>query len=121
MMLLSTHLFGDKSANQIHIRWLSFVARLDDVDTYSWGSAALAWLYRCMCRVANKNARNLAGPRNYYHRESSGGSPFSGRMDLTTFLFCWHPGRPLIYSHLTKRATNYPVSYCIRLVGWSRY
>ncbi|RYQ93947.1 hypothetical protein Ahy_B09g100160 [Arachis hypogaea] len=27
-----------------------------------WGAAALAWLYRCMCRVANRNVTNLAGP-----------------------------------------------------------
>ncbi|RYQ94838.1 hypothetical protein Ahy_B08g089787 [Arachis hypogaea] len=62
MMLLSTQLFGDKSANQVHIRWLPFVANLDDMGRYSWGSAALAWLYRCMCRVANRNVTNLVGP-----------------------------------------------------------
>ncbi|RYQ97977.1 hypothetical protein Ahy_B08g094052 [Arachis hypogaea] len=62
MMLLSTQLFGDKSVNRVHIRWLPFVANLDDMGRYSWGSAALAWLYRCMCRVVNKNVTNLAGP-----------------------------------------------------------
>ncbi|RYR24711.1 hypothetical protein Ahy_B02g058229 [Arachis hypogaea] len=62
MMLLSTQLFGDKSANRVHIRWLPFVANLDDMGRYSWGSAALAWLYRCMCRLANRNVTNLAGP-----------------------------------------------------------
>ncbi|RYR64274.1 hypothetical protein Ahy_A03g010406 isoform B [Arachis hypogaea] len=62
MMLLSTQLFGDKSANRVHIRWLPFVANLNDMGRYSWGSAALAWLYRCMCRVANRNVTNLAGP-----------------------------------------------------------
>ncbi|XP_025703146.1 serine/threonine-protein phosphatase 7 long form homolog [Arachis hypogaea] len=40
MMLLSTQLFGDKSANWIHIRWLPFVANLDEMGRYSWGSAA---------------------------------------------------------------------------------
>nr|XP_029143970.1 protein MAIN-LIKE 1-like [Arachis hypogaea] len=60
MMLLSTQLFRDKSLNQVHIRWLPFVANLDDMGRYSWGSAALAWLYRCMCRVANRNVTNLA-------------------------------------------------------------
>ncbi|RYR09314.1 hypothetical protein Ahy_B05g077571 isoform J [Arachis hypogaea] len=55
-------LFGDKSANRVHIRWLPFVANLDGMGRYSWGSAALAWLYRCMCRVANRNVTNLAGP-----------------------------------------------------------
>ncbi|XP_072094207.1 serine/threonine-protein phosphatase 7 long form homolog [Arachis hypogaea] len=62
MMLLGTQLFGDKSGNRIHIRWLPYVVRLEEMGTYSWGSAALAWLYRCMCRVANRNVIKLAGP-----------------------------------------------------------
>ncbi|XP_020979311.1 protein MAIN-LIKE 1-like [Arachis ipaensis] len=55
-------LFADKSGNRIHIRWLPFVARLDEMGGYSWGSAALAWLYRCLCRVANRHVVKLAGP-----------------------------------------------------------
>ncbi|XP_029147428.1 protein MAIN-LIKE 1-like [Arachis hypogaea] len=51
MMLLGTQLFGDKSGNRIHIRWLPYVARLEEMGTYSWASAALAWLYRCMYQV----------------------------------------------------------------------
>ncbi|XP_057718162.1 protein MAIN-LIKE 1-like [Arachis stenosperma] len=35
MMLLSTQLFGDKSGNRIHIRWLPFVAKLDEMGTYN--------------------------------------------------------------------------------------
>ncbi|RYR68715.1 hypothetical protein Ahy_A03g015195 [Arachis hypogaea] len=62
MMLLGTQLFGDKSGNRIHIRWLLYVARLEEMGTYSWGSAALAWLYRCMYRVANRHVVKLAGP-----------------------------------------------------------
>ncbi|QHN87227.1 uncharacterized protein DS421_16g553210 [Arachis hypogaea] len=62
MMLLGTQLFADKSGNRIHIRWLPYVARLEELSTYSWGSAALAWLYRCMCRVANRHVVKLAGP-----------------------------------------------------------
>ncbi|XP_016169440.1 protein MAIN-LIKE 2-like [Arachis ipaensis] len=61
MMLLGTQLFADKSGNRIHIRWLPYVARLEDMGGYSWGSAALAWLYRCMCRVANIHVVKLAG------------------------------------------------------------
>ncbi|RYQ89212.1 hypothetical protein Ahy_B09g095969 isoform G [Arachis hypogaea] len=56
------YLFADKSGNRVHIRWLPFVARLEEMGSYSWGSAALAWLYRCMCRVANRNVIKLAGP-----------------------------------------------------------
>ncbi|QHN93726.1 uncharacterized protein DS421_17g595120 [Arachis hypogaea] len=61
MILLGTQLFADKSGNRIHIRWLPYVARLEELGTYSWGSAALAWLYRCMCRVANRHVVKLAG------------------------------------------------------------
>ncbi|RYR61751.1 hypothetical protein Ahy_A04g018954 [Arachis hypogaea] len=46
MMLLGTQLFSDKSGNRIHIRWLPYVARLEKMGSYSWGSAVLAWLYR---------------------------------------------------------------------------
>ncbi|RYR24705.1 hypothetical protein Ahy_B02g058224 [Arachis hypogaea] len=42
MMLLGTQLFADKSGNHIHIRWLPYVARLEDMGGYSWGSAALS-------------------------------------------------------------------------------
>ncbi|QHO23069.1 uncharacterized protein DS421_12g360470 [Arachis hypogaea] len=62
MILLGTQLFADKSGNRVHIRWLPYVARLEEMGTYSWGSAALAWLYRCMCRVANRHVVKLAGP-----------------------------------------------------------
>ncbi|QHN93857.1 uncharacterized protein DS421_17g596240 [Arachis hypogaea] len=57
-----SQLFADKSGNRIHIRWLPYVARLEEMGSYSWGSTALAWLYRCMCRVANRHVVKLAGP-----------------------------------------------------------
>ncbi|XP_025703943.1 serine/threonine-protein phosphatase 7 long form homolog [Arachis hypogaea] len=62
MMLLGTQLFADKSDNRIYIRWLPYVARLEEMSGYSWGSAALVWLYRCMCRVANRYVVKLVGP-----------------------------------------------------------
>ncbi|QHN82661.1 uncharacterized protein DS421_20g697770 [Arachis hypogaea] len=37
-------------------------ARLDYMGRYSWRSAVLSWLYRCMCRVANRNVVKSAGP-----------------------------------------------------------
>ncbi|RYR50094.1 hypothetical protein Ahy_A07g036660 isoform A [Arachis hypogaea] len=48
LMLLSSQLFADKNANRVHLRWLPYLALLDDLGRYSWGSAALAWLYRCL-------------------------------------------------------------------------
>ncbi|QHO13195.1 uncharacterized protein DS421_15g513400 [Arachis hypogaea] len=44
MILLSSQLFGDKNANRVHLRWLSYLASMDKLGKYSWGSAALAWL-----------------------------------------------------------------------------
>ncbi|RYQ92855.1 hypothetical protein Ahy_B09g099099 isoform A [Arachis hypogaea] len=44
MMLLSSQLFVDKNANRIHLRWLPYLASMDDLSRYSWGSAALACL-----------------------------------------------------------------------------
>ncbi|XP_072061947.1 protein MAIN-LIKE 1-like [Arachis hypogaea] len=35
MMLLGTQLFADKSGNRIHIRWLPYVARLEEMGSYS--------------------------------------------------------------------------------------
>ncbi|RYR14231.1 hypothetical protein Ahy_B04g070820 isoform B [Arachis hypogaea] len=60
IMLLSTQLFNDKSGTRLHIRRLPYVAR--DMGRYSWGSATLSWLYRCMCHVANRNIVKLASP-----------------------------------------------------------
>ncbi|RYR68295.1 hypothetical protein Ahy_A03g014787 [Arachis hypogaea] len=62
LMLLSFQLFADKNANRVHLRWLPYLASMDDLDRYSWALAALTWLYRCLCRGTNKNVVNLAGP-----------------------------------------------------------
>ncbi|RYR11211.1 hypothetical protein Ahy_B05g079676 isoform G [Arachis hypogaea] len=43
MMLLLSQLFADKNANRVHLRWLPYLALMDDLGRYSWGSAALAW------------------------------------------------------------------------------
>ncbi|KAL4371395.1 hypothetical protein AHAS_Ahas06G0162700 [Arachis hypogaea] len=55
MMLLSTALFTDNSGARVHLRWLPYVADFDGLGKYSWGSVTLSWLYRCLCRVANRN------------------------------------------------------------------
>ncbi|XP_072084621.1 serine/threonine-protein phosphatase 7 long form homolog [Arachis hypogaea] len=62
MMLLSMQLFEDKSGTCLHICWLPYVAKLEDMGQYSWGSTTLSWLYRCICRVANRNVVKLASP-----------------------------------------------------------
>ncbi|RYQ88500.1 hypothetical protein Ahy_B09g095655 isoform D [Arachis hypogaea] len=46
---------GHASGARVHLRWLPYVADLDGLGKYSWASATLSWLYRCLCRVANRN------------------------------------------------------------------
>ncbi|XP_072088219.1 protein MAIN-LIKE 1-like [Arachis hypogaea] len=75
MMLLGTQLFADKSGNRIHIRWLSYIAMLEDMGGYSWGSAALSWLYRCMCRTVNRHVVKLAGPWSGHNLTASEKGP----------------------------------------------
>ncbi|RYQ84699.1 hypothetical protein Ahy_B10g104162 [Arachis hypogaea] len=55
LMLLSTQLFGNKNRNWLHLRWLAYVAKLNELGNYSWGSVVLSWLYRSVCQVANRN------------------------------------------------------------------
>ncbi|RYR22205.1 hypothetical protein Ahy_B03g067481 [Arachis hypogaea] len=43
LMLFSSQLFADKNANRVHLRWLPYLASLDELERYSWSSAALAW------------------------------------------------------------------------------
>ncbi|RYR28533.1 hypothetical protein Ahy_B01g052680 [Arachis hypogaea] len=62
IMMLSMMLFGDKSGAIVHLRWLPYVADLDGLGKCSWGSATLSWFYRCFCRVANRNVKNLVRP-----------------------------------------------------------
>ncbi|RYR00227.1 hypothetical protein Ahy_B07g088332 [Arachis hypogaea] len=56
--------FGElpKGADEPTVRrWLPYVARLEDMGGYSYRSTALAWLYGCMCRVANRHVVKFAG------------------------------------------------------------
>ncbi|RYR40113.1 hypothetical protein Ahy_A09g045790 [Arachis hypogaea] len=120
MMLLSTQLFGDKSENWVHIRSLPFVARLDEMGTYSWGSAALAWLYRCMCRVANRNVTNLAGPLRLL--QPHGFDDFSFLLASSCHIIYSYNIVIIQVGHLfidirRQGEKNYPVSPCIKLLG----
>ncbi|RYR67772.1 hypothetical protein Ahy_A03g014187 [Arachis hypogaea] len=95
MMLLSTQLFGDKSGIRMHIRWLPYVARLEDMGSNSWGSVSLSWLYRCLCRVANKNI-DLYSSSNH---GSFGGFRILSPTDLIPSTSCWTQARRNLESH----------------------
>ena len=40
---------------------LEFMENLHNPPKYSWGSAALSWLYRQLCKASEKTAKQIAG------------------------------------------------------------
>ena len=54
-------LFMDKLANQVSLLTLPFFNLIINEKQYSWGSAALAWLYRQLCSASKKDAMQIGG------------------------------------------------------------
>ena len=61
LALLGDMVFADKSGDRVHLMWLEFMENLNDPPKYSWGSAALSWLYRQLCKASKKTAKQIGG------------------------------------------------------------
>ena len=57
LALLGDMVFLDKSGDRVHLMWLEFMRNLHNPHKYSWGSAALSWLYRQLCNAIDKKAK----------------------------------------------------------------
>ena len=55
-------LLPDKSQNLVKLMYLPLLRDIEEIGQYSWGSAALAWLYRMLCRAAQVGTREIGGP-----------------------------------------------------------
>lgn len=60
------HLIGgimllDKTQNKVQLMFLPLLEHLDQIHTYSWGSACLARLYRDLCRASSLDAKDIGG------------------------------------------------------------
>ncbi|TYJ97697.1 serine/threonine-protein phosphatase 7 long form-like protein [Cucumis melo var. makuwa] len=62
MQLIGGFLFAHKSNTLVHCMFLQFLFDFDQVGTYAWGAATLAWLYRELCRASNAQSLEIAGP-----------------------------------------------------------
>ena len=62
LALLGDMVFLDKSRDKVHLMWLEFMQNLRNPRKYSWGSAALSWLYRQLCNATDKKAKQIGGP-----------------------------------------------------------
>ena len=49
-------LFMDKSTDEVSLLTLPLFNQISNARQYSWGSAALAWLYRQLCSASKKDA-----------------------------------------------------------------
>ena len=54
-------LFMDKSVDRVSLFTLPFFNPISNVRRYSWGSAALAWLYKQLCSASKKYAMQIGG------------------------------------------------------------
>lgn len=55
-------LLPNKTGDSVHLIYLPLLRDLDYVGHYSWGSAALAVLYRQLCRGSRHDVHEIAGP-----------------------------------------------------------
>ena len=62
LLLIGGFLFGDKSSSRVKLMFLPLLGDLHAAGTFSWGSAALAWLYREMCIATKRDAKDISGP-----------------------------------------------------------
>ena len=60
--LLGGSLFMDTSGGRVSLMFLQFLDPISDAKKYSWGSAALAWLYRQLCNATHLEAKQIGGP-----------------------------------------------------------
>ncbi|KAK7815914.1 serine/threonine-protein phosphatase 7 long form like protein [Quercus suber] len=59
--MLDGMLLMDKSGERLLIMYLQFLNPINNGKNYSWGSAALSWLYRHLCKVSEKTAKQIGG------------------------------------------------------------
>lgn len=62
LYLFGTVLFPDKSGSTVSVLFIPLLAELNEVDDYSWGSAALACMYRNLCKASETGVDQIAGP-----------------------------------------------------------
>ena len=60
--MLGGMLFMDKSGERVSIMNLQFFNLINNGKNYSWGSAALSWLYRHLCKASEKTTKQIGDP-----------------------------------------------------------
>ncbi|PNX87771.1 hypothetical protein L195_g043867, partial [Trifolium pratense] len=61
LLLVGTTIFSNKAKNNVDLTYLKYFIDLDQVHTYAWGTAALAFLYRELTNVTVPSCKYVAG------------------------------------------------------------
>ncbi|KAK5836240.1 hypothetical protein PVK06_012011 [Gossypium arboreum] len=61
MHIIGGILMPDVNNEKVHLMYSPLLANLQNVRSYSWGSAVLAMLYRELCRTTKPNAVDIVG------------------------------------------------------------
>jgi hypothetical protein len=59
--MLGGSVFTDTSRDKVHLLWLMFLEDFDTAGEYSWGFAALTWLYRQLCNAVKAKTKDIGG------------------------------------------------------------
>ena len=59
--MLGGSVFADTFGDKVHLIWLKFLEDFDTAGEYSWGSAALTWLYRQLCNAVKAKTKDIGG------------------------------------------------------------
>jgi len=59
LVWLGSIMFMDKLANWVLVMPLQFLNPISDAKRYSWGSGALAWLYRHLCKASETKVKQF--------------------------------------------------------------
>ncbi|CAL5381454.1 unnamed protein product [Camellia sinensis] len=62
LWLIGGVLLPDKSQNLLKLMYLPLLRDIDVIGQYSWGAAALACLYRMLCRATQVGVTQIGGP-----------------------------------------------------------
>ncbi|XP_058783701.1 protein MAIN-LIKE 2-like [Vicia villosa] len=61
MLLFGRFLFPEGTGNSVNFMYLCLLEDIDEIKTYSWGSAVLAYLYSSLCKCATKDTCTFNG------------------------------------------------------------
>lgn len=61
LALIGGTVLADTSGNRVKLVYLELLRDMDAIGTYSWGGAALAFLYRSLCHATRPTKKQLGG------------------------------------------------------------